>query len=149
MHGITLSYPDGWLTSAATLPWTSIAPPLFQDQVADHLYDGSLTDHLFLSLSSQPLAGRATAQWAQDLLAFDGCIPTEQVTIDGAPGMIGDDCLTATVASDDRGYLIFLYLSQDNPELPATYDRAWFKKVLATVELHPEAAVDVAPATTP
>jgi hypothetical protein len=33
----------------------------------------------------------------------------------------------------------------DDPPAVAPYDRAWFKEVLATVQLQPEDAVDVAP----
>jgi hypothetical protein len=49
------------------------------------------------------------------------------------------------VAKGDRGYLIMLRVSPDEPWLAPVYDRAWFESVLATVQLHPEDAVDAAP----
>ena len=41
-----------------------------------------------------------------------------------------------------RGYWIQLFTSDDNPGAVAAYNRTWFEEVLATVQLHPEDAVD-------
>lgn len=49
------------------------------------------------------------------------------------------DCTVAVVTTAGRGYWIQLYKGL---EAPATYDRAWFDGVLATVRLQPEDAVD-------
>jgi hypothetical protein len=38
--------------------------------------------------------------------------------------------------------VIYLHTSDDDPDAVAPYDRAWFEEVLATVQLHPEDAVD-------
>jgi len=67
--------------------------------------------------------------------------------VDGATGLIAaNDCddLVA-VTSGGRGYWIGLHTSDDDPVVVAPYDRAWFEEVLATVQLRPEDAVDVAP----
>ncbi len=48
----------------------------------------------------------------------------------------------AVVTTDGRGYWIWLRTSNDDPAAVAPYDRAWFEEVLATVQLHPEDAVD-------
>jgi hypothetical protein len=53
------------------------------------------------------------------------------------------------VTTDGRGYSINLAASQDDPDLVAPYDRAWFEEILATVDLRPERAVDVAPSVAP
>ena len=53
------------------------------------------------------------------------------------------------VTTAGRGYWIWLRRSDDDPAAVAPYDRAWFEEVLATVQLHPEDAVDVAPSATP
>ena len=53
-----------------------------------------------------------------------------------------DDCDFAVVTTAGRGYWIQLYTSGDDPAAVAPYDRAWFEEVLATVQLHPEDAVD-------
>jgi hypothetical protein len=56
----------------------------------------------------------------------------------------------ATVAIAGRGYELGLYHGSTGEGQPdPTYDRAWFEEVLATVRLHPEDAVDVAPSATP
>ena len=71
--------------------------------------------------------------------------------MDGATGLIGaNDCdITVAVTTAGRGYWISLRTSNDDPSAVASYDRAWFEEVLATVQLQPEDAVDVAPSATP
>jgi hypothetical protein len=58
-------------------------------------------------------------------------------------------CLLAAASIDDRGYLIVVQVSGDDPELTAEYDRGFFEKVLATVELNPEDARPPATSPTP
>ena len=45
----------------------------------------------------------------------------------------------AVVATAGRGYWFQIYTGDS---APATYDQAWFEEVLATVQLHPEDAID-------
>ena len=75
------------------------------------------------------------------------CPATEPIAVDGATGLIAaegcDDMVAVTTAG--RGYWIILRTSDDDPAAVASYDRAWFEEVLATVQLQPEDAVDVAP----
>ena len=68
-----------------------------------------------------------------------------------ASGLIGSEgCDLAVVTTDGRGYWISLRASNDDdPSAVAPYDRAWFEEVLATVQLHPEDAVDVGPSPSP
>ena len=70
-----------------------------------------------------------------------GCgTTTEPIDIDGGTGLTGEDCQMAVVApSAATGYW---FQSIPVTERPVTYDRAWFEEVLATVQLHPEDAVD-------
>jgi hypothetical protein len=114
---------------------------------ADYLYDPTLTDHLFLALASQPIGESTPDEWVAEKMTLEGeCAVTEPIAVDGASGLIGaDDCNVAAITTDGRGYLIWLYTSGDEPSLAATYDRAWFKDVLATVGLRPEDAVGVTP----
>jgi hypothetical protein len=78
------------------------------------------------------------------------CTTTEPIIVDGATGLSGGDtCLVAVVTTAGRGYHIDLWMSPDDLDLVAQYDRAWFEDVLATVQLHPEDAVDVAPSASP
>jgi hypothetical protein len=74
--------------------------------------------------------------------------PREAVAIDGAQG---GTCASsvAVLSKGERGYLILLYVSGDDPAVGLTYDRSWFEEVLATARLHPEDAVDSAPSASP
>ena len=144
-HGITISYPEGWTAQAATEPWTeSTFARLFGDPHADFLYDPTLTDHLFLTIASQPIGDSTPEDWlAAQMASGEGCPATEPIAVDGAAGLIGaDDCDVAVATTSGRGYIIILNTSDDDPPAVAPYDRAWFEDVLATVQLHPEDAVD-------
>jgi hypothetical protein len=137
-----MSYPDGWTAQAATMPWTDRTFPLsFLVAQADFLYDPTLTDHLFLTIASKPIGDGASEDWvAEQLGSEEGCRATEPTAVDGATGRIGADrCNVVAVATGGRGYWIQLYTSGEDLSV---YDRAWFEAVLATVELHPEDAVD-------
>ena len=71
------------------------------------------------------------------------CTATEPIAVGEASGLIGSEgCDLAVVTSDGRGYWISLRASEDDPSAVAPFDRAWFEEVLATVQLHPEDAVD-------
>jgi hypothetical protein len=147
LHGISLSYPEGWTTQAATEPWTGEVL-FFRVPPADYLYDPTLTDHLFMAIASQPIGESTPDEWVAEKMTLEGeCAVTEPIAVDGASGLIGadDDCNVAAVTTDGRGYLTWLYTSGDEAWLAITYDRAWFKDVLATVDLHPEDAVGVTP----
>jgi hypothetical protein len=145
-HGITLSYPEGWIAQAATGSWTERTfPLLFGEPHADWLYDPVHESNLFLTVASQPLGESTAEDWLADQMASEeGCgTSTDPITVDGATGLIGaGGCNTAVVTTDGRGYWILLYTSGDDPDAVAPYDRPWFEEVLGTVQLHPEDAVD-------
>jgi hypothetical protein len=145
LHGISMSYPEGWTAEAATQPWTqSTFSLLFGEPHVDFLYDPVLTDHLFLSIASQPIGDSTPEGWvAAQMASEEGCTTTEPIAVDGATGLIGGEgCDVAIVTTAGRGYWILLYTSDDDPAVVAPYDRAWFGELLATVQLHPEDAVD-------
>jgi hypothetical protein len=145
LHGLSMSYPEGWTAQAATEPWTG-AQSNFGEPPADFLYDPTLTDHLFLSIASQPIGDSTPDEWvAQELMLYE-CTESEPTAVDGATGLIGaTDCNVVAVTTDGRGYVVGLYTSGDEAWLSFTYNRAWFEQVLATVQLHPEDAVDTLP----
>ena len=152
LHGISLSYPEGWTAQAATGPWTDRTFPLeFGEPHADFLYDPMLTYNLFLTIASQPIGDSTPEDWAAAQMASDeGCTATEPIAVDGATGLIGTgECTIAVVTTAGRGYWIQLYASGDDPVAVGAYDRAWFEEVLATVQLHPEDAVDPGPSSSP
>ena len=151
VHGISVSYPAGWTSRAATKPLTDRpGVPQFVDPGFDVLYDPVLTDHLFLHITSQSIGDSTPEDWVAASLASWGCTTTEPIAVDGATGLIGaDDCHIVAVTTAGRGYWIGLYTPYSGPgEAPPAafpYDRAWFEEVLATVQLQPEDAVDGAP----
>jgi len=149
LHGMSMSYPEGWSAQAATAPWPGEVL-FFRVPEGDFLYDPTLTDHLFIAIASQPIGDSTPEEWVAEKLTLEGCAATEPFAMDGATGLIGADaCNVVAATTDGRGYLIWLYTSDDQAWLSAIYDRAWFEEVLATVQLQPEDAADVAPAASP
>ena len=146
VHGISLSYPDGWTAQAATEPWTGC---LYCTAVHDHpqidvLLHPVRGDGLFMRIASQPIGDSAPQDWVAAQMADDErCTTTEPIIIDGATGLSGGDtCLVAVVTTAGRGYHIDLWMSASDRDLVSQYDRAWFEEILATVQLHPEDAID-------
>lgn len=145
MHGISVSYPGGWNVRPATEIWTTGLP--FQGSpFADVMESGNT----FILVASQPLAGKTADRWAADVSTHadwgDSCVPsTEQISIDGTPGLLvvrcpDDGVHSAVVWAGDRGYLMVGY------GLPSL---DYFKAVLATVQLDPADALDAAPSSSP
>jgi hypothetical protein len=149
-HGISISYPIGWVTRPATEPWTTMVPD-YLSNAGDVFYDPVREGNLWIAFASQPIGDSAPAAWAADTIAIDdGCGTTEPLAVDGATGLIGaGECTRATLTTAGRGYFFWLYTGGDEPLLATIYDRAWFEEVLATVQLQSEAAVDGAPSASP
>jgi hypothetical protein len=144
IHGYTVSYPAGWTVREATESWTTEIPfqaSAFADVIAT-------SDNRFLAVASQPLAGRNSDAWSDQITSNsdwgDTCEPTsEPVTIDGESGISVTHCdgtQTALVAVANRGYLIVLY----GVEEPET-----FMEILATMQLDPASAVNPSPSASP
>ena len=155
VHGLSVSYPEGWTVLAATEPWTgclycsAVHSAPYLDVLLHPVHD----DGLFLRIASQPIGDSTPEDWVAAQMATDEldpplgrgdrCTTTEPIIVDGATGLSGGDtCLVAVVTTAGRGYHIDLWVSPDNLDLVAQYDKAWFEEVLATVQLHPEDAVD-------
>jgi len=143
IHGISMSYPAGWATSEATQAWTGGGVNIPSPDI-DYLYDRQLFGDLFIGLASQPLGGKTGDQWVADFFRnpeSDCTAGTQQpITVAGATGSMCDSQVAVSVA--DRGYFIRLYTSGDQSWLGETYDAAWFRQVLATVQFHPADATD-------
>jgi hypothetical protein len=149
VHGISVSYPDGWIAQAATEPWTDClycTLSLSNPQI-DVLHRPPDDDSLMLRIASQPIGESTPEDWvAAQMASWDRCTTTERIVIDGATGLSGGEtCDVAVVTTAGRGYHIDLWMSPDDRDRFAQYDRAWFEEVLATVQLHPEDAVDSTP----
>ncbi len=152
VHGISVSYPEGWIARAATEPWTDClyCTGVLSHPQIDLLHRPPDDDSLFLRIASQPIGESAPEDWvAAQMASDDRCTTTEPIIVDGATGLSGGEtCDVAVVTTAGRGYHIDLYMSPDDPDV-AQYDRAWFEEILATVQLHPEDAVDGSPSPSP
>jgi hypothetical protein len=138
MHGIQLLVPTGWAMTEATTSWTATDLPGFGQTSADLIVDSARDDHLFLAIASQPLGSAAGPAWADTLEATEPCPTSEPIVVDGAEGrFVTCNPIRAPFWTDDRGYLILLYRSPDEPGLDDTYTSAWFQEVLATVQILP------------
>jgi hypothetical protein len=145
LHGISMSDPEGWNAQEATELWTGVQVDFGQPS-ADFLYDPALEDHLFLSVASQPIGDSTPDEWVAERLRIYECADTEEAVVDDATGLIGAaGCNVAAVTTDGRGYAVALYTSGDEAWVSPSFDRAWFEELLATVQLHPEDAVDTLP----
>lgn len=143
LHGVSLSYPEGWTAQAATERWTNPYPPQFADPSGDLLYDPERDDgHLFIAIGSRPLGETPLDEFLSDYRSGEGCTPIGAIVIDGADEAFGTSCNLVLASSDGRGYVLMLYTSGDDVDLRSFDSAAWFEEFLATVQLHPEDAVD-------
>jgi hypothetical protein len=149
IHGISIDYPSDWQVRPATEPWTG-GELNFNSPAADVIFDPILGDRLYIALASQPRPG-ATQSDQFDLIEESGICDVEggggggsDPPVDGASawhwqcGIRGATfIMSAAVTTDNRGYLIALVMSGDEPALGETYD---FDAALQTVDLHPDEA---------
>lgn len=144
MHGLSIEYPAAWLKDQATETSTSYGLNFGSPDV-DWLYDGPHQGDLFLAMASQPLAGKTPDAWVKDFLdTFDGgCAgPRVSIAVAGTNGVLCDGILFAT-ATGGRGYFVRAYTGSDLTSAEVkTYDEAWFRTILATLQLRPETARD-------
>lgn len=152
-HGFSISYPAGWVTRPATEAWTSSFPN-FASSDGDVIYSPDRdAGHLWVMVASQPHAGKSAEQWVDDQLTGLSSAgiceaPREAIVIDGAQGGICSSSV-AVVSAGDRGYIVLLYVSGDDPGDADTYDQDWFEQVIATMQVRPEDAVDSNPSASP
>jgi hypothetical protein len=156
LHGLSIGYPSGWRTRAATEPWGH-GEVAFDAPDVDVIFDPTLRDDLYFAVVSEPLVAHLSgtdwveAHWPR----------LESVGICKGPGsgggndtfhghyawFLGCDEPHGAVASvlivgtATRGYIIYLHVA-DDPLLQATYDGEWFEAALETVDLRPEDALD-------
>jgi hypothetical protein len=154
LHGISIGYPSGWQTRAATELWG-------HDEVAfdapdvDVIFHPRLKGDLFFAVVSEPLGGKWEPNWVN---AGSG-LPSVGIckravgsgggiyTLDGGEGWI-ESCGSpvagghvVAVETAVRGYIIYLHVA-DERRLQVTYDFHWFEAVLETVDLPPEDSLD-------
>jgi hypothetical protein len=131
LHGLSIGYPSGWQTRAASEPW-SHGEVTFDAPEVDVIFDPTLRNDLYLAMVSEPLdPGESETEWVSDVWPN---LPSVGICRLGGPG--GDDTLQGNygffLACDEphgassvwivdtatRGYIIYLYVGD---EVPATY----------------------------
>lgn len=155
LHGLSIGYPSGWRTRAATEPWGH-GEVAFGAPDVDVIFDPTLRDDLYFAVVSEPLGGKSGTDWVNDLAfpssvgickgpggAAGGTVPfhghyAEFLACDEPHGAGGHVVMVATAT---RGYIIYLHVG-DERLLQATYDWDWFEAALETVDLRPEDALD-------
>ena len=143
LHGLSLSYPDGWATEPATELWTDPFAPQFGDPSGDLFHDPARDGgHLFMTVGSRPLGDEPFDDFLSGFLEAEGCTRGDPIIIDGADEAVGSSCNVALASSGGRGYVIMLYTSDDDLDLRSFDAAGWFQDILATVELRPQDAVD-------
>lgn len=155
LNGLSISYPSGWQIRRATETWTGGALD-FDSPAADVIFDPALGDGLYLVLASAPHTAAGSAGILDTSVSLPEICRSEgegggafySGTIDGThASVVARGCGTggagrhsARVATASRGYVIYLYLGPESPQ--ATYDQDWFARILESVDLRPEDAVD-------
>ena len=148
MHGISIDHPSGWQTRPATEPWTGEALN-FDSPAADVIFDPALGKRLYLVVASQPYGGLSQDEWRNKAIAWlctGQGMAAGSWTVDGADAFVLECDSTRQAAfafTATRGYLIRLVVPRDDPALARTYDFDWFKPMLESVDLRPEAVLGV------
>jgi hypothetical protein len=162
LHGLSIGYPSGWQTRAATEPWghDTVA---FDAPDVDVIFDPTFREDLYLALVSEPLGGQPEG-WITDVYTDYSSLG---ICNDGGGGGGGDDWLdgnhgwfevcdndsVAIIQTATRGYIIYLHVGDG---VPATYPVPDFEGsafeetpkvggptgLLETLDLRSEAAVD-------
>jgi hypothetical protein len=159
LNGLSIGYPSGWQTRAATEPWGHDAMA-FGASDADVIFDPELQNDLYLAMVSEPLGSKSPQDWVYDTLGNMDHSP-QGICSGGGGGGIGNGfqgnfawfeyahephdalCQRVIFATAKRGYVIYLHVA-DERHLQTTYNQHWFWSrdgVLSTVEL-PEGAPD-------
>lgn len=153
MNGISIDHPSAWQVRPAAKPWGGRIA--FDAPDVDIIFDPVFRQDLYLAVVSQPLSSTAPRAWVADHRDS----PSLGVCSSGGGGGIGEGfqgnpawfqhCATGVgsqidgriviVATATRGYVIYLHLGT---QVDPSYDEAWFDRVLETVDLRPEDAVN-------
>jgi len=157
LNGLSIGYPAGWRTRAATEPWRHDSLAFYAADV-DAIYDPRFQDDLYVAVVSGPLGDKSPKDWVYDTLSevngFAG------ICNKGFGGGAGDpfqgnfawyqECGESNGASSGsvifatatRGYVIYAHVGDERAQrllkadYPAGFARGWFERgLLQTVEL--------------
>jgi hypothetical protein len=166
LNGLSIGYPSGWRTRAATEPWGGTIA--FDAPDVDVIYDPRFRDDLYLAVVSEPIGTTSPEDWVNQSLAVrdrsslgicqGGGGGGRGHGFQGNPSWFqyaeepnGALCHFVIFGTATRGYIIYLHVADDR-HLQTIYKSHWFwgkDGVLSTVEL-PESAPDASsPSVTP
>jgi hypothetical protein len=160
LNGLSIGYPPGWRTRAATEPWAHDVVA-FDAPDVNVIFDPTLRDDLYLAVASEPLRGTPARTWVSDELRSFG------VCQGGGGGGVGNGfqgnpawfayahephdalCHFVRFATSTRGYIIYFHAAA---HLQATHSEHWFwgrDGVLNTVTLPDQASDAQSPLASP
>ena len=158
LNGLSIGYPSGWRTRAATEPWGGTIG--FDASDVDVIYDPRFRDDLYLAVVSEPIGTTSPEDWLNQSLAVRDRSSLEICQGGGGGGRghgfqgnpswfqyaeepNGALCHFVIFGTATHGYIIYLHVA-DERHLQTIYKSHWFwgkDGVLSTVEL-PESAPD-------
>jgi hypothetical protein len=170
LNGLSIGYPSGWRTRAATEPWRHDALAIDAADV-DVIFDPRFRHDLYLAVVSEPLGSKSPRAWVSDTLGDVSSFEICQLGGGGGAGngFQGDpawfwECGEphggsggfVMFATATRGYIIYAHVGDARAErlLRATYEgrlaQGWFERgVLKTVVLPEDALDTVNPSESP
>jgi len=158
LHGVSIGYPSGWRTRAATEPWGH-GEVAFGAPDVDVIFHPTLREDFYFAVVSEPLgdadahiSGRAYVNALAPLPYSWGICKGPggsggNSTFQGHPAWFTDcdephgaGSHVVIVATATRGYIIYVRVP-DERRLQATNGK-WLEAALETVDLRPEDALD-------
>jgi hypothetical protein len=150
LHEITVGYPAGWVVRPAIEPWSG-GRLTFDASDVDVIFDPALGDDVYLVLVSEPLGGLSKEEWVRDDPWRPGiCAETEgagagSIYFGGAKRYWSVSCSGGgsssasghylRVATDTRGYLVYLHVAGLRGTDEPPYDVDFFNGLLETLRL--------------
>jgi hypothetical protein len=149
LHEVTIGYPAGWTVRPATEPWR-FGRLTFDASDVDVIFDPTRGDDLYLALASKPLGSLSREEWLDDSWRPGVCAKTAGAGSGGiyfggarrywTVSCSGGGTSSASghylrVATDTRGYLIYLHVANLRASDEPPYDVDFFNSLLETLEL--------------
>jgi hypothetical protein len=150
--GYSISYPEGWIVTAATSSWSAGSTPSSFDGSLDEFKSDGTDGFLFVVASQSVAAGVDDATWLREHERRSGlleaCYPPpermERISIAGHTAYVHGDAVAcrffeAIVIVDGRAYSLRGSGFADPGQGPP-FDRAHFDAFLSTVQFDPASA---------
>jgi hypothetical protein len=129
VHGMSVSYPQGWNLRPATEPWFEGELTL-ESTFADVISNPS--GYPFIAMASAALGEKSGLAWTETFLQSRPCGTSRAFRLDALQAQIVEcEAGAHVVAADDsRGLVVWLYTSDQ----PSTEAVEWFIEMIDTIE---------------